>query len=719
MDPKKMPSLALEKDKAQTKTKTKTSERGNQISTRRANNESKKSQAGAKKAVAKGEKESSTESPAPSSTRGKKKPKKKEGRSSPLTTPPAAATVHEEDVAMDADGASSAANAPSADAVVTADAVEALAAEAEVLQNGEGAAAEAEGEQAAQAEGEEVPLETEAGLEGVAADGAMGEEGSPVEGEELVVATPPDEMAATAAPIDVEAAAAPPPEPVGLQESPVPDEASSVPATSAPEAASAGEPEASVAAAPLDDEGPAAGQSDEPQAPEPSLPSPPPPAPEAAAEGAAAESVAEPAAAAAAGGPADGPAESAAAIVAASLEIVAKCAEEAAVAAEEDKEFLDATEAAWNGCEASPLLDAALGGADDDPTKAPVRLVDARFLISLAKADGRLVRRQDLPDSAFFDLPRLRKESFGGTPDQSLRLLICLMPFLADDHPDPHGLQLQRLARALSSFVEEDGGSYGVYLRYCSLHQPGLAGEGRTAEEAELYARALQGLPALYSHEATPVLELSSLPPELDESGAVAAAVALRGWSYWETSITKIVKPSGMLLDLSKFVDSGTSEPPMLDDVLLQCKATRPPPVLPDEFGTTLAAKSFSDPADLAALTALYGPFFDERFAPMDALLYDDNEWQDAELAALCKVLSGCSLPNCTSLWLSRNDLGDDSMKQLTSLLEGGAMPLLEELHLHGNPKAAFKLREEVQAARAGLKVHYDGMGGGRTNHKQ
>jgi len=29
---------------------------------------------------------------------------------------------------------------------------------------------------------------------------------------------------------------------------------------------------------------------------------------------------------------------------------------------------------------------------------------------------------------------------------------------------------LQRLARALSSFVEEDGGSYGVYLRHCSLH---------------------------------------------------------------------------------------------------------------------------------------------------------------------------------------------------------------------------------------------------------
>jgi len=82
-------------------------------------------------------------------------------------------------------------------------------------------------------------------------------------------------------------------------------------------------------------------------------------------------------------------------------------------------------------------------------------------------------------------------------------------------------------------------------------------------------------------------------------------------------------------------------------------------------------------------------------------------------------VLGGISLPNCTSLWLSRNDLDDNSMRQLAQLLRGGAMPLLEDLHLHGNPRAAFKLREEIRVARDGLKVHYDGMGGGRENHKQ
>jgi len=58
-------------------------------------------------------------------------------------------------------------------------------------------------------------------------------------------------------------------------------------------------------------------------------------------------------------------------------------------------------------------------------------------------------------------------------------------------------------------------------------------------------------------------------------------------------------------------------------------------------------------------------------------------------------------------------------MRQLAQLLRGGAMPLLEDLHLHGNPRAAFKLREEIRVARDGLKVHYDGMGGGRENHKQ
>ena len=76
---------------------------------------------------------------------------------------------------------------------------------------------------------------------------------------------------------------------------------------------------------------------------------------------------------------------------------------------------LDEDQKAWkmyNGAafESALTHDEALGGS-------PVRLVDARFLVALAKAEGgRLVRRQDLPAEAFIDLETVKRlpEGFGG-----------------------------------------------------------------------------------------------------------------------------------------------------------------------------------------------------------------------------------------------------------------------------------------------------------------
>ena len=57
--------------------------------------------------------------------------------------------------------------------------------------------------------------------------------------------------------------------------------------------------------------------------------------------------------------------------------------------------------------------DAELGGA-------PIRLVNARYLIRLAKQGGRLVRRQDLPEEAFVPLATLRRLGLGSS--NSLRV---------------------------------------------------------------------------------------------------------------------------------------------------------------------------------------------------------------------------------------------------------------------------------------------------------
>ena len=54
---------------------------------------------------------------------------------------------------------------------------------------------------------------------------------------------------------------------------------------------------------------------------------------------------------------------------------------------------------AWRANDGAALED--LLAEDLDLRESPVRLVDARFIIALAKAGRRLARRQDMPDAAF------------------------------------------------------------------------------------------------------------------------------------------------------------------------------------------------------------------------------------------------------------------------------------------------------------------------------
>ena len=102
---------------------------------------------------------------------------------------------------------------------------------------------------------------------------------------------------------------------------------------------------------------------------------------------------------------------------------------------------------------------------------------------------------------------------------------------------------------------------------------------------------------------------------------------------------------------------------------------------------------------------------------PQDALVYSNNDWVDSDVAELCTLLEGGELNACKSLWLSQNDITDEGMRMLAACLGGGALPALEQVHLHGNSQAGSESREKIRAARPELQVHYDGMGGARTNH--
>ena len=104
--------------------------------------------------------------------------------------------------------------------------------------------------------------------------------------------------------------------------------------------------------------------------------------------------------------------------------------------------------------------------ADSMLGDSPVALIDARFLVALAKAGGLLRRRQDLPPEAFITLEHLKRMPIGWG---SLRLICVSHPWLQPDTPDPKGSTLAILTRVLDSFLNFTGNgtcTWAVFIEY-------------------------------------------------------------------------------------------------------------------------------------------------------------------------------------------------------------------------------------------------------------
>ena len=101
---------------------------------------------------------------------------------------------------------------------------------------------------------------------------------------------------------------------------------------------------------------------------------------------------------------------------------------------------------------------------DEELGESAVRLIDARYLIELARQGGIFVRRQDLPEAAFLSLEALKRLPKGGKSADCLRIISVSHPWQHPDHPDPKGLNLKLLTRVLKAFVEHASGTYAIFL---------------------------------------------------------------------------------------------------------------------------------------------------------------------------------------------------------------------------------------------------------------
>ncbi|EOD05722.1 hypothetical protein EMIHUDRAFT_460178 [Emiliania huxleyi CCMP1516] len=165
------------------------------------------------------------------------------------------------------------------------------------------------------------------------------------------------------------------------------------------------------------------------------------------------------------------------------------------------------------------------GGGDLEPVLASgaVALLDAQWIISHAGAGGVLTHRQALPKEAFLSLADLVEAT--------------------NDHPDPRGANLSRVARALKALLSHWAiTQLGVFWDFGSLHQHPDPANGvmRTEEQNALFKHGLGCLGTLYSHPKTFVLRLTSFPDghkaEDQAEGTNVAKYFDRGWCFTEQS---------------------------------------------------------------------------------------------------------------------------------------------------------------------------------------
>lgn len=297
---------------------------------------------------------------------------------------------------------------------------------------------------------------------------------------------------------------------------------------------------------------------------------------------------------------------------------------------------------------------------------APIRLVDARFLVRLKARGARLPRRQDIPDPAFLSLSDLRRMPYGGQRG-NLRLLCISHTWFQPDHPDPRGDNLGVLARVLEKFIAWEGGTWAVFLDFCSLHQHGRAGEARNPDEAQLFSMALGFLAEFYSHERAYTLKLTTLPHDYPQAFTFSAgtspntaAYADRGWCFCESMVSNLVKANWLVLDLGKLppldsaADGADTDTLDLQWIIRQCRAGRRPPLTPEAFSVRLATKKFTNgEADLPKVNQIYERACELRLSVTERLFYSWLDWGDEEVVELATWLGSAGVAPCLKeVWL-------------------------------------------------------------------
>lgn len=303
-----------------------------------------------------------------------------------------------------------------------------------------------------------------------------------------------------------------------------------------------------------------------------------------------------------------------------------------------------------SSCSAYFELDGLLASVESGAI-APIK---GRWLVRLHEQGGRLKRRQDMPAEAFWSPGELRRVATQLGDNFGVLFVALSYRWLAREHPDPNGFHLAIVAAASKLYLGLAGKQASSSPLVAALHSLGMDTDfalfwdfsslfqsPRSEAETVLFERGLEVSNVWYGHSRSVCWMQSELPEGFD-----GVAYDKSGWCFVEAAISAAVKVGFNRLDLSKrttramewcYGASSWANEARLDCV---CTGRRLPPPTPEQVRHRLETEmTFTNQADVAAVSDLYSTFFSTVMACLEHLDVHNLSWGADEVETLCGVV--------------------------------------------------------------------------------
>lgn len=314
-------------------------------------------------------------------------------------------------------------------------------------------------------------------------------------------------------------------------------------------------------------------------------------------------------------------------------------------------------------------------------------LIRGSWLADLARRQGNLPRRQDLPADAAWDPEAIFPGSSARSPIPPIEIAAVSHRWLTPEHPDPKGQRLNAIGRLADEYIRANKRDLAIFIDWCSVYQ-----HPRTDAEQVSFMQSKCHTSLWFAHQHTWKWMFTATP-----DGWEVQPYEERGWATFEWAVSQLAAVPERVL---QFANSKHIPEESWSNTIARCAlASRQPPVTPDAFAKLLETKSFTDTVDRGLLETTYRHTFGDLMASAEVLDFSFLSWGDDEIQTLAAALPLCE--SLRRLYLSWNRAGDAGAAALAAALPQCGR--LCKLALAGNPISdGGKLQLKEAWSRAG-----------------